>query len=460
VSTGSGLRTAATIVPLPVGQLFLKPAIMPDTPLPPSIPFLFRPRGYVHFDAPVSSEVAEQIATDPAAVTSHPFYPFILHTVTTQKIHKKAGGGVEKKAPKDRPIAYAAHKDSHIFAHYSAILESHYEPMLVQRGLNDVVTAFRSLHGRCNIHFANEAFEFIRAQDSCAVIASDISDFFNQLNHRTLKRAWAHVLEVRQLPADHYAVFKAITGYSLVDRDQLYTALGVDILNPRATRRHRICTAREFRERVRGTGLCIPNRTGKGIPQGSPISAVLANIYMLEFDAAMNSFVTQHAGFYRRYCDDLLIVMPTAELRQEVLTLGRTHLQELGLEAHPEKTELIDFVTRNNRLSASKPLNYLGFTFDGMHKRVRPASIARYYKKMRRGVGRAKAVRWRVNIREHNRVWTPLRTRKLHLLYSYLGRHNFTTYVFRAARIMGDPGMKKQIKAHWNKLHALIGDAH
>ena len=134
-------------------------------------------------------------------------------------------------------------------------------------------------------------------------------------------------------------------------------------------------------------------------------------------------------------------------------------LQGLALTGHPDKTEEIDFVSHGQFLRSAKPLNYLGFTFDGQHKRVRPASIARYYKKMRLGVGRAKAVRFRVNERAGNRQWGPLRRRKLHLRYSYLGRHNFISYVFRAARIMRDPGMKKQIKPHWHKLQALIADA-
>ena len=115
-------RTAATkdvfqgIRPLSVGQFFI---IMP--------PFIFTPRTYLHFDSPVNAEVAQRIATDPAAVGRHSFYPFIQYNVITQKIRKCPGGGVELRPPKVRPIAYAAHKDSHIFSHYSAILCELYE---------------------------------------------------------------------------------------------------------------------------------------------------------------------------------------------------------------------------------------------------------------------------------------------------------------------------------------------
>ena len=129
-----------------------------------SVPFKFRPRGYPHFDAPINREGATRLATDPVAVAVYSFYPFILATVTTQKIRKKAGGGVEKKV-KHRPIAYAAHKDALIYSYYAAVLQARYEGALRERGLYHVVTAFRRLGGRSNIHFANEAFEFIRAHN-------------------------------------------------------------------------------------------------------------------------------------------------------------------------------------------------------------------------------------------------------------------------------------------------------
>src|SRR5687767_2293401 len=106
-----GLRTAATIVLIPVGQFSTSHHSMST--------FTFIPRNYLHFDLPIAEAYAEQLATNPEAVARHPFYPSITYNVTTQKIRKKPGGGVELAKPKTRVIAYAAHKDSHIFAHYS-----------------------------------------------------------------------------------------------------------------------------------------------------------------------------------------------------------------------------------------------------------------------------------------------------------------------------------------------------
>ena len=421
-------------------------------------PFIFIPRPYLHFDTPVNAESAVRIATDPATVARHAFLPFISYNVTTQKIRKGPRGSVVRKPPKVRPIAYAAHKDAHIFGHYSGLLCEQYERALRNRGLHEAVTAFRSLNHRRNIHFANDVFEFITNHSECAVLASDISDYFGTIRHDKLKQSWCGLLGVSRLPADHFAVFRAITEYSTIDRDELCKVLKLDPENPREAGRHRFCSAHDFRTVVRGSGLCVVNRRGFGIPQGSPISAVLSNIYLLEFDTMMHASVAAHGGLYRRYCDDILFVVPTADVRAELLAKMNSFLTDLGLVAHPEKTEAIDFPKTGELLAGSKVLNYLGFTFDGVNKRIRPASVARYYMKMRRGVGRAKAIRFRADKKAG--VWPPskLKCRRLHLLYSYLGRHNFLSYAFEAARIMNDSGIKRQVKSHWKRLRRNIED--
>jgi hypothetical protein len=46
----------------------------------------------------------------------------------------------------------------------------------------------------------------------------------------------------------------------------------------------------------------------KGIPQGSAMSALLSNVYLIDFDEYLQ-ILGQKMGFaYRRYCDDILII--------------------------------------------------------------------------------------------------------------------------------------------------------
>ena len=52
-----------------------------------------------------------------------------------------------------------------------------------------------------------------------------------------------------------------------------------------------------------------------GIPQGLPISAVLANLYLLDFDKnILDKVVKGKGGFYRRYSDDIIIIANVDDL--------------------------------------------------------------------------------------------------------------------------------------------------
>ncbi len=469
-STGGGLRTAA----IPSRHFPVKSAF-------PMCEFIYRPRAYIHFDPPLNSEAAEQLATNPRAVATHSYYPFIFSVENTRKIASNKDGGVIRRPPKQRVIAYAAHGDSHIFSHYSDKLSEPYEAILRERGLHQCITAFRNQNGRRNIHFANEVFEFISQKESCSALAMDVTDFFGSLDHDVLKSAWASMLQQPRLPADHFAVFKAITRYCQVERNALFDAIHAPINNPRLQGHHRLprldrdgratipdstnrlCTAKRFGEWVRNRGLLRVNTSGKGIPQGSPISAVLSNVYMLELDTAVNAFVVKHGGLYRRYCDDILVVMPTVELRNQVRQIIEAGLRGLRLESNPSKTEEVDFPPA--RPITGKPLQYLGFTFDGRYKRIRPASVARFYRRMRKAVFRAK---YKHHLATRAAILAPpppLKKKRLYRSYSYLGkklgktreeRRNFLSYAFDAARIMNDPGIKRQVKDHWNRLQEEI----
>lgn len=419
------------------------------------IPFQFVPRGYLHFDPQISKQSAESLATNPVSVAEHSFYPFIEHSVVTQKIEKKPGGGVRLKPPKERPIANAGHGDSHILSHYADILTNLYDAAVAERGLHNEITAFRAL-GRRNIHFANEAFDAIKDYGPCAVLAADISDFFGSIPHRALKKSWASLLGVTLLPVDHYKVFRAVTKYATVNRSHLFRTLNINPNKPCAGGLRRLCSPKQFRKRVRGAGLLKVNRSGKGIPQGSPISAVLSNIFMLDLDTAMQAQVAAVGGLYRRYCDDILIITPTADQREAIDTFMQNQISAMSLTVHPDKSEKVEFIRRGDRLTTvgQKPLSYLGFTFDGKNKRIRSASIARFYKKMRSGVKRAKALQYQAY--KKSGIWQPLRKRRLYQLYSYIGRRNFLSYAFDAAKIMKDDGIKRQVKAHWRRLQEFI----
>ena len=88
--------------------------------------------------------------------------------------------------------------------------------------------------------------------------------------------------------------------------------MGIPKNNARYTKKTRkqIRSFVDFRDKVRKNALIISNKANFGIPQGSPISALLSNIYMLNFDIEMKDYVATLGGEYFRYCDDMLFIVP------------------------------------------------------------------------------------------------------------------------------------------------------
>jgi RNA-directed DNA polymerase len=415
-----------------------------------------RSKGYLHFDYPISDtrdafQKVERYITSPENVAQHSFYPFIDYKISSRKVTRNKDGKLVPKS-KERPIAFASHVDSQIYAYYSKLLGEHYEAEINNRGIGDSVLAFRSL-GMSNIDFAKQAFDRIRAFGECGVVAFDISGFFDNLDHETLKRIWCELLSVERLPKDHYNVFKSITKFSLVSKDEVYEQFDISKNNPRDGRK-RICTAKEFRDQVRKNGLISGNpKKIKGIPQGSAISALLSNVYMLDFDERITEIVSEINGVYFRYCDDMLFIIPP-EFTTDIVQQVNYEISELKLDINPDKTEIREFrATKAGGTVSDKPLQYLGFTFDGQQILIRSAALARYSERMRRGVRLAKATkRKRDKTASKPDVSKPLFRRKLYEKYSHQGRRNFIRYGLRAAETMNSKSIRRQLKPLWERL--------
>jgi len=411
----------------------------------------YRARGYIHFDEPISFKKAQRIVTSPKKVAKHAFYPLINYSVNSKKIKQdKKTRHIEVKV-KERPISYSSHVDSHIYSYYTNLLSKLYEEQLEQRNLEENVLAFRSL-GKSNIDFAYEAFQEIKKFGKCSAVALDLSKFFDTLDHGILKREWSKLIQKKQLPPDHYNLFKSLTKFAVVDRQELYELLGVSVHNPRNGKR-RLCEPAEFRNNVRKSGLIIQNKGKEGIPQGSPISALLSNVYMIEFDDKMKSYVDSIGGKYYRYCDDMLFIVPQS-LKNKVAGIAAQEIGKLKVRLNIDKTERRTFRVRGGKLVADTPLQYLGFLFDGENIYLRSTSLARYSERMRKGVRLAKAtMRKRNSLRvQRGESPKPLFKNKLYRKYSHLGSMNFITYGMRAAETMQSKTIKKQLKPLWDRL--------
>ena len=413
---------------------------------------------YVHFDVALNEQRAVKLATNPDSVKKYPFYPLITYTQLVPRIRKSPEGSSKSftKEPKERRIAYPAHKDGYIFSYYKSILEEFYERWLISNRLQEAVTAFRP-SGKTNILLAKEAFDFIKTNPGCRIVATDVESFFDNLDHRLLKETWACFLKTAQLSDDHFAVFKAITRFSVVERHRLYNLFGIRTSGrlKREQQPERICTIKQFREKVVARKLIEPNpglSRGIGIPQGSQISPLLSNMYMAIADLAMNRSISAMGGKYWRYCDDILMVLPE-DCSKDVLEELDSWLSDLQLARSLKKTQELS----SEELSPQKQLQYLGFLFDGSDVFLRSSSIQRYYRKTRKAM-RAAMVRRKLECCASGQS-APFRKQALYNMYSDLPirgkkirerkasqkyKGNFIDYMNRSAAAMNSDGIRRQ----------------
>ena len=207
------------------------------------------------------------------------------------------------------------------------------------------------------------------------------------------------------------------------------------------------------------TNLVEQWRRDYRIPQGTPISALAANISMLDFDIEINRIVKLLGGSYRRYSDDILIVVPSIH-RSAVPAILRDTLKNKTrrLRVNDKKTEIIEFIP--GALAdgpGTRALQYLGFIFDGRRTLLRSSTISKYYRRVYRAVGSAqKAKKKALSGNLHGRP--VLHRRGLLANLTHLGTGNFvTTYAKNAQSTLGGDAIKRQLSRHQKKLNSILG---
>ncbi|MDR1775931.1 MAG: reverse transcriptase/maturase family protein [Actinomycetes bacterium] len=417
-----------------------------------------KPKGYAHFDLRVSCDSKWDYITDPEKVARHGFYPFIHYVEHTRKYHKGTG----TKA-KERPIRYAAHIDRCIYQYYSLLLEEKYVRRIAVDGTADCAIAYRSDLKKCNIDFAKAAFDCIAEHPECFVLIGDFTGFFDHLDHRYLKERLLSLFGAPKLPADYYAVYKNITRYSDWSLKSLLEINGVKTRRE-LDRKKRVLTPEQYRQlskRESRSGAIARNDNDYGIPQGSPISGVLSNVYMLEFDKLIHDLVTEYSGKYMRYCDDFIVIIPSDETDGVGFDCIYKRLVGIidsipGLDLQPDKTRVYHRVHSaihncNEDYLPDTPntkdvLEYLGFAIDGTEVRIRDKTISKYHYRLRRKINTVNAIAAQD---PHKGAKS---RRMLYQIYSEKGdrkQPNFLNYVKRSHRTFErSPSLFKGTKRH------------
>ena len=409
---------------------------------------------YAHFDLRVSLSMPSirKYVMDRTKIVTHSFYPFIHF----EKKNSRYG----KKGPKKpRELYYCSHLDRCVYQRYAFLLNYQYNIWACENNIDDVAIAYRDSLGKNNIDFAKDAFDAIRSFPQCFILVGDFTNFFDNLEHQYLKKMMCEVLGVERLPQDYFSVFKNITRFSSWDWKGIVKAAGENIaergVRKKINSKEIVLTKEQFQKNKKDIKK---NISGVGVPQGSPISAVLSNIYMIKFDKDIKRYVTSKGGIYMRYSDDFIIVLPyerdaeiadfTSYIFSYVESMkGLIDLQKEKTSCYTYKDEVI--------YEGDQPssINYLGFLFDGKNIRIRPRAITKYYYRMRRKantIGRSN--------------WTSSKGRRISAkeLYSIYSRNDekqtFIDYARKAKGILklNDQEANALIKHHKRKIAMAI----
>lgn len=471
--------------------------------------------------------------SSPDKIATHPFYPFIAFDIKERKANiinkikyyetkaKELSGSelescnkilnnIKKNGiVKKRPIRYAAHIDGYIYSYYAQLLYEKYEQKLKELNLSSEILAYRKLPKIIingseikpnNCTMAREIFEHIKKRkNNCYALSFDIHSFFDYIDHAKLYQEWAKILNTEKLPADHLNIYRSLTRYCFIDLKEIcyYINHNKCTLNDCSKCNKKIYkqipkilfyNAKQFRAFKEWYKNIYKNTNHKnfhknpgitdkfphGIPQGTSISALLSNIYMIPFDLNMKKLAENFKGIYRRYCDDIIFICPhDDDTKKYIIEKIQKYILERGhsLSIHPidewddySKSQCYDFT--NIKKIMDHPLQYLGFYFNGKQVRIREASLARYLRKSKRAVTAMK-LNAKQKLKNMNKKGIILQDKHKrlyrHLLYekyTHLGKRNFISYVLRTfEKVFSTSILKHQIYNHKKRLVKLIKQA-
>jgi len=188
-------------------------------------------------------------------------------------------------------------------------------------------------------------------------------------------------------------------------------------------------------------GIVNKNKNNKGIPQGSPVSGLLANIYLIDFDNDIkNNFPDV---FYRRYSDDLVFVC-RKDQRISLLEFIDKKIKDSLLHINSEKSFISYFKKDGGKTICEKVTNgldekrtrnyvdYLGLEFCGEKIFLRKNTIQKLkYKQVKKAIKQLKntqRVKRKKPKKLHNKV-----------------NKNRNNYFKRTLEIVSNSGVKNQV---------------
>jgi len=436
----------------------------------------YRKKGYTHFDHrfwfPDRKDELKTILQNGLKVYKKSvdrtefwsFNPFLKMLIKTPRYRYQESEGYYDLDTKVRPICFASHIDSLIFGFYSHCITKEYEKYIKEHSFDECVLAYRSDLHLSNIQFAKEVFEKVRSKGNCTAIALDIKGYFDNIDHNVLKDKWKKVLNLEELPNDQFKIFKALTHYSYVSKESIYKTFKgkrkrehkepntlLDLI-PAGKDFEKYALLREKKLIVTNNAINNQTKNPVGIPQGSAMSALLSNIYLIDYDKTMKEKAKAEGFIYRRYCDDILIICDT----EKATALQTFAIEKISNDYHltiqPKKVETIDFhfnsrniirafkrdkknlsitvvTNSSNEQKFYKSLQYLGFEFNGQDIFIRSSSLSRYFRKMKARIVKTVSMAYSPKGKVDK-----IFQKQIFERYSHKGERNFISYAMKSAK--------------------------
>jgi len=343
---------------------------------------------YQHLDRSINLDLKndfQEVVDAIKNITNHSFLPFIKR-ISRKTRFKHRTNKLPVRTLKLRPIMYASHLDSHVYSYFNYCLSLEYEKKLKECELSNVVLAYRSIkipessEGKCNIHFASEVFNYISNRGMCVVITQDIKGFFDEISHKFLFQGIKELYEGGWIDSSLVKVLHSLTAFKYINYDDFRK----NHLKQLIESKKEIPIYKLIKQYVH------KNKSSKGIPQGSPLSGLLANIYMLSFDMEIRREFP--AVFYRRYSDDLIFICDE-ELKDNLLASIEEKISHRDLSIQPTKTFIAKFGYANSMLKCVQVsdgngvknnrdyIDFLGFEYNGQTTHFRKNTYQKLLKK-------------------------------------------------------------------------------
>jgi group II intron reverse transcriptase/maturase len=190
-----------------------------------------------------------------------------------------------------------------------------------------------------------------------------------QYAYRAGRNAQQAVIDVEEtLFYDHPDVVDADLAdyFGSIPHAELMCSLARRIVDPRVLHLIKMwleCAVEETDDRGRKTRTTEAKDSGRGIPQGSPISPLLANLYMRRFVLGWKKLRLDESLGTRivTYADDLVILCSRGNA-EEALTRMRELMGKLKLTINEEKTRICTV--------PGGSFDFLGYTFGRLYKRT------------------------------------------------------------------------------------------